>query len=350
LEGYTVYPINPKLSKNWREGSSVAGVKSDRRDCLMLATELARRHESLRALAPAAQDLVNLASLCKKLRQLIGERTALIQKLKAALNSYYPAALEFFSDFTSPAAWRFIKRFPNPVTLAHAKKNTLFKFLKANHIGLSPTWQERVERSRKAADWPRPPDAQTHELTAQACAAQLMALQVYIDSCDALIRQNSKDLPELALMKSLPGAGERLSPPMAVMVALMQNMPERLQAMRCLSGVAPVQRESGKRCEVHIRRRCNKHWRDVLHLFAWCSTKHCSWAKAYYALCRERGDTYATALRKLANKWLKIIDRMLATREPYDDQRYVKSLCQRRSPIAAKLAQAPVDNTVENSA
>lgn len=91
--GFTIYPINPKMSKNWRECDSVAGVKNDERDGLVLAVELARRHESLRPLKRGDLRAVELAGLCEKVRELIDERTALIQRLKAVLGQYYPGAL-----------------------------------------------------------------------------------------------------------------------------------------------------------------------------------------------------------------------------------------------------------------
>lgn len=66
--GFTVYLINPKLSKNWRACNSVAGVKNDERDGLVLAVELAGRHASLRALEREDPAVAELAGLCEKLR------------------------------------------------------------------------------------------------------------------------------------------------------------------------------------------------------------------------------------------------------------------------------------------
>ena len=130
--GFTVYPINPKLSKNWRACNSVAGVKNDERDGLVLAVELAGRHASLRALEREDPEVAELAGLCEKLRDLVDERTALLQRLKATLGQYYPGVLGFFTDWTSPVAWRFVQQFPRPEALAHACKDTLIRFLRAS--------------------------------------------------------------------------------------------------------------------------------------------------------------------------------------------------------------------------
>jgi len=332
--GFTIYLINPKLSKNWREGNCVAAVKSDERDGLVLAVELARRYESLRSLQQDKPAVAELAGLCEKLRDLIDQRTALVQRLKATLRQYYPGILGFFSDWTSPAAWRFIKRFPRPDTLARARKDTVIKFLRANRIGLRPVWLDRIDRRGEVGQWPKPADSLALELVALATIGQLQALQPYIDTCDRRIAERVEPLAESPLLRSLPGAGERLAPALTAISAAHDG---NLEALRCVSGVAPVERQSGKRRRTRIRRRCNKHWRTTMHLFAHCSTRSCAWAKAFYDLHREQGDSHATALRKLAHKWLKIIHRMLATGEAYDDCRYVEALRKNGSPVYQRL-------------
>lgn len=338
-QGFTIYPVNPKQSKSWRESNSVAGSKSDQRDGYVLAVELARRHESLRPLTQQDPVAAELAGLCEKVRDLIEQRTALIQRLKAFLRQYYPAALEFFSDWTSPVAWRFIKRFPRPEALAHARKDTLIRFLKANRVGLRPVWLERIERRGEATRWPSPADSIALEVTVLATVAQLQALQPYIDRCDKLIAQRTQDLPQANLLRTLPGAGERLAPALAAITIMANSEHRGLAALRCVAGVAPIEHQSGKRHFIHVRRRCNKHWRNTMHLFAHCSKNSCTWAKAFYDLCRERGDSNATALRKLADKWLKIIHRMLDTGECYDEHRYLQALRKNQSPIYRRLCE-----------
>ena len=336
---YTIYPINPKMSKNWSASNSVSAIKNDERDGLMLGMELSRRHESLRTLDQNNPAALELAGLCEKQRNLIDQRTALLQRLKSTLRQYYPGAIEFFSDWSSPAAWRFLNRFPRPKKLVGAHKSTLIKFLKANRIGLRPIWLERIENRSTATQWPIPADSLALEAMALACAAQLQALDPCINKLDRLIAERASALPQTRLLRSLPGAADRLAPALAAMTAALASEQNMLQALRGMSGVAPVQNQSGSRNQIKIRRRCNKYWRNILHLFAQCSTNFCAWAKAFYDLCRGRGDKHATALRKLADKWLKIMHRMLANGEPYDDERYVEALRKSGSPTYQKLCE-----------
>lgn len=336
-KGYTVYPINPKVSKQWREGTSVAGVKSDVRDAQVLAAELARRHETLRAYQKPDSATAELGGLCEKQRMLIDQRTALVQQIRESLGVYYRAALDFFDDFTSPVAWAFLKRFPNPKALGQTRKDTLLKFLRVHRIGLKPVWLERIERRLQATAWPTPPAALAEEMLVLACVTQLQGLQPSLDKLEKRIAECAEPLPETRLMRSLPGAGSRLAPALAAIVRETKDDSHDIQPMRCLSGVAPVQDQSGKRCRTRIRRRCNKHWRNVLHLFAWCSTRACEWARAFYDLSKERGDSHATALRKLADKWLRIIRQMVHSNQPYDEVRYLAALQKNNSPVCARL-------------
>lgn len=332
-QGFTIYPINPKLSKNWREGHSVAGVKNDARDGMILALELSRRHESLRPLEPAEPVVAELAGLCEVQRELIDERTALIQRLKATLKQYHPVALRFFRDWSSPAAWRFIKRFPNPAALTRAKDQTLIAFLRNNHIGLRPVWQERIEKRHEAAKWPQPPHSQALEELAMATVNMLLALQPRIDKIEAATVQCSERLPQTSIVASLPGAGATLTPAITAIVGMTAKEEDQYTALRCLCGVVPVDNKSGKRQHTKRRIRCNKHWLNTMHLFAHCSTNCSTWAKAYYKMHRASGDKHGTALRKLADKWLKILTRMIAENTPYDEEKYIQALKKSRSPV-----------------
>ena len=349
-EGFALYLINPKVSKNWRAGRSAAASKNDALDSHTLAVELSRRHEELEPYAPADPKVEELAGLCQTRRSLVNQRTALIQRLTQDLNAYHPGALAFFSDWSSPAAWKFVQKYPTPKKLARARKDVLKRFLKRNGIGLKPCWLERIDKCSQAARWPAPPNARALEHEALATAAQLIALEEHIRRVADEIAQCFEQLPEAKLMESLPGAGQALAPELTAMAAQAASKPNRLQALRPLTGVAPVEDKSGKRRVTKMRRRCRRYWRNTLHLFAQHSTKYCAWAKAFYELCRQRGDTYATALRKLADKWLKIINRMLAKKQPYDEQRYIQALRKSRSPVYQRLVEKGlVENPVENS-
>ena len=331
--GYPLYLINPKMSKAWRDTDGVSGAKSDPRDGLTLARGLAFRHKRLASVSHADPAMERLALLCEKECAQIHKRTALVQELKSTLKQYYPAALGFFNDWTSPAAWDFLKAYPSARRLARAKAHTLIAWLKAHRLGWTRNWQEKVKTRGNAAAWPIHPHEDIYQLQVQAIVGQLKALAATLKQFRVQIEAAFSELPEAAVIASLPGAGPKLAPRVAAIVGSPEAQHGGLEAVRGHTGVAPVTKETGKHRTVQIRRLCNKQWRNALHLFAWCSTRFSPWAHAFYQYHKKCGDTHSTALRKLADKWLGIIMRMIETGQPYDEAKHLKVLERTHSPV-----------------
>ena len=200
-------------------------------------------------------------------------------------------------------------------------------------------WVERIDRRSEATAWPTPPDALGTRMMALACVKQLLALEPAIRQLERLIEQRLPDLPGAQVLRSLPGAGQHLTAELCAIVNSVAVRQGGYEAARRITGVAPVERNSGKHHQILMRLRCNKQWRNTLHLFAACSTRACPWARAYYEQCRERGDEYGTALRKLGDKWWKIIIAMVQADEPYDDKRYVEALAKHKTPTFQRLTR-----------
>jgi transposase len=277
-----VYAINPKLSASWREAYSVSGAKSDGGDARMLAEGLWHHHGHLRTSSVARELMAELAQLCEDEMRFIQQRTALVQELQAMLKRYHPYMLVFFDDWTSPSAWDFLALFPAPEAVAKAPKKKICAFLAKCRIGMSPLWQARVDGRKQALDWPQD-------------AAQIAALSVRAQTIIAMLKPLEKQL-------------------------------------RQVSGVAPVTMQSGRKNSVKIRRACRKHWRNILHQFAQHSKKKSKWARTFYDMCKAYGDNHATALRKLAYKWLSIIYRMYQAKTHYNDQKHIEQLRKKNSP------------------
>lgn len=329
---YPVYLVNPKQSKAWRKTDSVAEIKSDARDGLTLAGGLAFRHRRMEPVQPADPELQRLALLCEKESAFIAKRTALTQELKSMLKLYYPAALAVFADWTKPAAWDFLLKYPAAKKLARVQEHTLIAFLKGKRLGQSEHWRAVVKARGAAANWPVHPCEDIYQMQAEGIVLGLKAIEKTLRRFRAQIEAGFEELPQARLLESLPGAGPKLAPRLASIMLSPVAQAGGLQAVRCHSGVAPVLDESGKRRHVKIRRLCNKKWRNTMHQFANCSKRWCAWAKAFYDYRKESGDTHSTALRKLADKWLNIIMHMVQTNQTYDEKTYLNSLRRNNSP------------------
>lgn len=326
--GATVYPINPKLSKAWRACLSVAGRKDDGFDAFALADGLRERHAHLRPLELDDDDTRRLKILCRDEQQLIAEKTAWVNRLQAVLKQYYPQVMEWFADWTSPAAWDFVLAFPRPADLAAASTQKLVGFLRTHRLRLTPRRRERLAHRTEGPAWPADPVmADARGEYALAAARMLRTLHAQLRRYRARIEELFAAHPDAAVFASLPGAGAKLAPRLLVAVGSRRDRFESARALQQLSGTVPVTRQSGKRARhVAFRRACQKDFRSTLHLFAYQTIQRSVWARAFYERRRAAGDRYALALRKLGAAWLKIIYRLWQSRTLYDERTHLASL------------------------
>jgi transposase len=324
--GCAVYPLNPKVAERYRERKSNAGCKDDRLDAFSFADALRTDGQAWRRLKPDDPVTQELRILCRDEIQLIGQRTALVNQLRAALREYYPAALEAFEDWTSDGPWAFVQAFPTPQALVAAGKRRWEKFLHANRLYRRETYERRLEIFARADQFcGTPPVTRAKSRLALALAAQLRVLEKqlveYRQNIETLFSQH----PDHDLFGSLPGAGPKIAPRL---LGELGNDPTRFdthESLQCYGGSAPVTRQSGKNRWVSFRRACNTTLRATLHHWADKSRGKCAWAQAYYQHKRDHGQSHAAALRCLANRWVKILWKMWQTHTLYDEALHTRN-------------------------
>lgn len=337
--GFTVYAVNPKLTAAWRKGVSVNEAKSDPSDARVIARGVARHHEELSAFRPDTPLARELALVCEDEMNWIAERTALVNRLKGTLKLYYPAALEWFADWTSESAWYFVRKYSTPEALASASEQELVAFLKGHRMRYTQRRQQLLNQAHQAAQ------LQADEATVRAMALRVQTLADQLLRLEDSLRQYRRRIEELfaqhpdaILFLSLPGAAKKLAPRLTSLFGTDRSRFDSAQAVQQLGGAAPVTRSSGKHRQVKFRWGCNTTYRNTLHLFAMSSLTQCAWARRVYDAHRARNDSHGLALRKLAYKWLNIIFRMWQNHEPYDEQIYLHALHQHGSPYAEPAA------------
>ena len=62
-----------------------------------------------------------------------------------------------------------------------------------------------------------------------------------------------------------------------------------------------------------------------VHLWADLSRKKCAWAQAYYQAHRAKGQSHATAVRCLGQRWLKILWTMWQSGTSYDESLHLRN-------------------------
>ena len=336
-----VFPLNPKAAERYRDRKCPSGSKNDRLDAFCFADALRTDGHAWRPLRPQDPLTHELRLLCRDEITLIGQRTALVNQLRAALNEYYPTALAAFDDWTTAGPWEFVIAFPTPHHLASAGKRKWEKFLHAHKLYRPATSDKRLAlfaEAQKSAS-PNPAVTAAKSLLAVTLAKQLRTLEAQLDEYRTRINELFGRHPDRDLFGSLPGAGEKLAPRLLSELGADRQVFDGPEALQCYAGAAPVTQQSGRTRRVSIRRACNKTLRATVHLWADRSRAKCPWAEAYYRRKRERGMGHAAALRCLAMRWLKILWKMWADHASYDGERHQRDQVRHGSWVIALMPE-----------
>jgi len=326
-----LYPIPPKTLARYREAFATSGAKSDPSDAGLLLELVYTHADRLRAWQPDDALTRQLRLLVEHRRKTVGDRTRLTNRLTALLKTYFPQALEWAGDLRQPAACEFLRAWPTLEAVQRARRGEVKDFYD-HHRRLST--QERADLFRQIDQaQPLTRDAALVEasaLMAQGLAEQLSAATARLEEeLEKLFSQHA----DHDLFDGLPGAGEALAPRLVTAFGSDRNRYESAEDVQKFSGIAPVQKTSGKTAVVQWRRACPKFLRQTFHEFADASRKKSLWAQAYYEQQRKRGEDHHAAIRSLAFKWIRILYRCWKDRAPYNEQVYLRSLKRHRSPL-----------------
>ena len=110
---------------------------------------------------------------------------------------------------------------------------------------------------------------------------QLLVVIQEIASYDEAISTLFLTHPDHETWSSLPRAGKRLAPRLLAEWGDDRARYADANSVQTLAGTAPVPFQSGNYAKAHKRFACLKPLRNVLHQFAWQSTRQEAWALAY---------------------------------------------------------------------
>lgn len=343
-EFIVLYPINPVTATRYRQAFIPSGAKDDPVDAHLLWEVLVKHRDHLRPWTPDDPATRKLALLCEHRRKLVNGRTALVQRLGAALKAYFPQALHWAGDdLASPMACDFLLRWPTLADLQKAQPQTLRRFYYSHRCRRPDRIAERLTQIRTAR--PLTTDnavVEAHALLAITLAQQLRTLLPSIGAYDKQIAALFATHPDAAIFESFPGAGAALAPRLLAAFGTHRDRFPQPESMQQLSGIAPVTERSGTTKRVHRRYACARFLLQTFHEFARCSRAQCAWAAAYYQAQRAAGKGHHAALRALAFKWLRILWRCWRNREPYREAAYLESLRRNGSPLTSLLQPSPV--------
>jgi transposase len=328
-QGFAAFHLNPKQLDRFRDRYSPAGAKDDRRDARVGAHALLTDRAAFRRLTPPDPLTIQLRAASRLVQQLTAERNALTNRLRDQLWRYYKQALDLCDELAADWFLAFWLLAPTPADAAKLRVSTLARFFKRHGVRrCTPEEAQAVLRRPALTVAPG-----TIEAAGDCCRSLVTRLQLLNRELkrvrrqrDAFVAQLAKAAAEPALddvtiIDSAPAAGDGL------LAALLAEAPKAVarhdrHALRTLSGVAPVTRQSGKLAIVQRRLACNPHLR--LAVFHWARVAaqiDAHWRQRYAAL-RARGKSHGCALRIIADALLRILCAMLKSRSLYDPARF----------------------------
>jgi len=332
-----LYLVNPKSLARFREVVRPSGSKNDDLDS-ELACQLVKSHRSLLFEYVAEDPLtVELTQLVGYRRDLVNQRSALANQLKATLKLYYPLALDLLQDDTTTAlAANFVLKFPTLRALQETALHLVRKFFVGQGCRLTEKMEERLAKVAgsvsvsKEAAWNNP-----NSFMACALAQQLKAIVASVNSIQERIKIVAEQHPNRALAESLPGAAAVLEP--RIMAVLGTNFAalDSAEELAVRDGVAPRRIQSGKSCVISRRRAKPQFEHQTWIEFAKSSLLKCAWAQEFVETKQKEGKKYYTAIRALAFKWIRILYACWKNGTVYDEATYLAALKKAGSPYAA---------------
>ena len=323
--GIPVVAVHPNQLAAARDRYRSGGGKSDGFDGYVLA-ELARTDmHRLRPLEPDSDDTKALRALTRTREDLVEQKVALANQLRAQLDAFWPGAKRVFADVDSPIALAFLERYPSPTDTRGLGERRLAGFLARNGYSGRRSAAELLERLRIA------PQARLGEAELEArrqiVLALVAALKPLIEQIKLLTGQiagatrTHHDGPIFLSLfrdpKSIVTAAELLAE-----IGDNRDRHPTSASLEAIAGQVPVAVESGKKKVARFRWACNKNLRAAVSVLADSSRHHNPWAADIYQRARARGHDHPHAIRILGRAWLRIIWRLWQDHNTYDPNRH----------------------------
>lgn len=326
---YRLFPINPGALVDYRKMDNLAKNKNDKLDARLLADYIRKDRHRLREHKMNSESTQIIKLLTEDRQRLLKEKIRMELQLIDTLKLYFPAALKLFCDITNQISLAFLSQYPTP---EKAKKLTLKRFQSflKKHKYTKPGRAEEIF-SILQQDYPFVPEifVQAKERFIKAIIPQILVIVQQLDDYDREIKKHYDLHPDKDIFHTLPGVGKDIGPRLLSCFGDRRDRFTHFNDIQCLAGTAPVTRKSGRSCHVFFRFACNKTFRNVVNQMAFTSLQRSLWAKNYYDQLRKKGNSHHSALRSLANKWIKIIHQLWVTRTTYDENYHLAQITMR---------------------
>ena len=343
--GMRVFALNPKQLDRFRDRYCTSGKKDDKTDAYVMARTVLSDPDCFRELAVSAPEYVMLREWSRQREELVGEQTALINRIKGALRRYYPSFLEL--NAVSEAWGRELFALAQtPKKAARLRVSTLEKLLRQHRIRRLSAEQVRDTLSAQplhvaqglteaTVGQLRHSFARLELVQSQLADAEREIERLVTRLHDAHVTEQAKLAAEqrtpsdVELWTSLDGVGKVVLGTMLGEAHLLIASRD-LASLRAFSGCAPVTKNTGQRENryaprkasfVHMRYACSEHLRSAVYHLGRTAAVFSPVYRPRYVAMRARGHSHGRACRQIADQILHVAFAMLRDRTLYDRNR-----------------------------
>jgi transposase len=318
--GYLVYPVNPLQASRYRLRHGVPGAKSDRGDAHMLADMVRTDAHQLRLAAGDSPQAQGIKVVARAHKTLIWDRTRQVQRLRAQLREYFPAAIEAFEDLDAADALELLGKASDPARAAKLTRAQVAAALKRARRRNIKDKTDAILAALRGEQLGQPPAlTSAYAATVRSLIAVITAVNEQVLVLEQQVREHFGRHPDAEICQSQPGLGPILG---ARVLGEFGDDPHRYadaKSRRNYGGTSPITRASGKKKTVAARFIRNDRLTDALMAWAFASLNPSPGARAFYQEQRAKGHEHNDALRRLANRLAGILHGCLKTRTLYNE-------------------------------
>lgn len=329
-KGFAVFHLNPMQADRFRDRYSPSRAKSDALDALVLASALRTDLKCFRPVHAEPLARTELVALLEQRDLAQDERQKFVNRVLARLRVTFPELIEIGSAYTRRWVRAVIAAFPTPALARTATSDLLKVAMKRSHrrhsdkvlavlhgaLSILSEAQERIEAERIRLLLE---SAEHFDALVARCERRIEeAVAALVGSSDD---EAGAPLSDVRILQSLPGVGTIVCAGLYAYGGAAFDQHDVAQ-LRCLSGVAPVTRKSGKQGRpkgppqhVSMRRAVRGNLRETMFHLARVMISRDEPSRAYYATLRARSKTHAAALRRVGDRSLRTLAAMLERRE-----------------------------------
>lgn len=271
---FKVFLINP-LQSHCIRNSGIRKAKTDKIDCM----DIAKLYflVDLREYNFSDERVLNLKVLTRTQYHLSEQKTMIVNKLTAALDQALPGFTKVFSDLSKKTPIRLLLKYNSPDLLLNADKNELIKLIKTSS---RQSWKYAEEKYNMLIACARDAKIIGVALTAlykviEVYCTNLKNIDEQIEEVERSIKELSIDIPEIELLKSIPGIGDGLAPVIVSEIGDISKF-KNVKQLVAYCGIDPSVKQSGNfiGSKNKFTKRGSAYIRKALFIAAIASLKH----------------------------------------------------------------------------